>query len=154
MPTESESPRKKKHPWLVWAILAGLIMLLGVGVLVVALTTRVIHISGPQPITVEDVILTTGVDAQQEPVDQVAHFTPTIRTMYCVVKMSAPKPIPVVVRWYYQETLIGEESQTIDRTGVWWIRRTERPSFPEGPYRVEVYLYGYLVRTAHFTVGQ
>jgi hypothetical protein len=129
-----------------------LAVLLCIGSLAAAIITGSVWVSGPQPITITDVILTTGVDAQGQPIDDVTRFAPTVERIYCVVTVQAPKPINMGARWYYKDILIFEQAQTVDQRGYWWIRPTGE-AFPEGQYRVEIYLAKESSRTVYFTVG-
>lgn len=154
MHMDLEQSRKKTKTLRI--VLGGcfLTALVCVGSLVVALAAGFIRFSGLQPIIIEEVILTTEIDAQGMPVNQATHFAPTVEKIGCLVRVSAPKPIRVGVRWYYQDTLISDIPQVVDRANLWWLSRTSGDSFPEGQYRVEVYLINDLIRTVHFTVGQ
>jgi len=117
----------------------------------VAVTTRITRTSGT--VTITDVVLTSGIDAEGNPVDNVTRFDPTVGYICCVVKLTAPKPIRIGTRWYHEDTLIYEQAITEDRTGYWCIERTGE-AFPEGQYRVEVYLVERPERVIYFTVGQ
>ena len=154
MHTDPEQPQKKVKA--LWIVLGAcfLVVLVCASSLALALATGIIRFSGPQPITIEEVILTTEIDAQGVPVNQATHFAPTVEKIGCFVRVSAPKPISVGVRWYYQDKLISDAPQIVDRASLWWLSRTSGDSFPEGKYRVEVYLIKDPIRTVYFTIGQ
>lgn len=145
-----------KRPLWLWIGLGGclLIILVCVGGLVAAGLTGSIWVAGPQRITITSVILTTGVDAQGKPIDNVTHFASTVGRIYCVVTIDAPKPVQVGARWYYNNTLIYDQAITVDKSGYMALYRKDGTPFPEGQYRVEIYLVKETERTVYFTVGQ
>jgi hypothetical protein len=151
MATESSD----KKPVLLWVGLAGgfLVVILCVGALVAAGATGNIWFSHTG-IMITDVILTTGLDAQGRPVDNVTRFDPSVGRIYCVVTIDAPKPISLGMRWYFGDTLIMDQAQTVNNSGYMSIYRKDGTPFPEGQYRVEIYLAKEPSRTVYFTVGQ
>ncbi len=151
MATESAA----KKTGLLWIGLGGcfLVILLCVGGLAAAGATGKIWFSSSK-INIADVVLTTGLDAQGMPVDNVTQFAPTASRIYCVVTIDAPKPIFVGTRWYYNDTLIMDKGQTVDKSGYMSLYRKDGSPFPEGQYRVEIYLVKEPSRTVYFTVGQ
>lgn len=145
--------RSTKRSVLPWIGLGGglLAVCLCVGCLAVVVITRITRVSGT--VTITDVVLTSGIDAEGNPVDNVTQFDPTVDYICCVVTLSAPKPVHIGTRWYHEDTLIYEQAITEGRTGYWCIERTG-VAFSEGQYRVEVYLVERPERIVYFTVGQ
>jgi hypothetical protein len=152
MATEHSTNKRRA---LLWVGLGGclLVVLLCVGGLLIVGLTGGIWVSSPQPINITDVVLSTGVNDQGRPVDNVTRFAPTASRVYCTVQVSAPKPVHVGVRWYYQDALILDQAQTVDQIGHWMLYRDDGNPFDKGQYRVEVYLVERPSRTIYFTVG-
>lgn len=144
--------RSTKRPVLLWVGLGACLLVVLVCVCgLAALITKCTRVSGT--VTITDVILTTGIDAQGNPVDNVTQFDPTVDRICCVVTLSAPKPVHIGTRWYHEDTLVYEQAITEDHIGHWCIERIGA-TFPEGHYRVEVYLVERPERIVYFTVGQ
>ena len=149
------SDRYARSPVLLWLGLGGslVVILLCASGLVVTGAIGKIGLSSSK-ITITNIILTTGLDAQGRPIDNVTHFDPNVGRIYCVVTINAPKPINVGMRWYYNDTLIMDQSQTMNKSGYMSIYRKDGSSFPEGRYRVEIYLVRQPERIVYFIVGQ
>jgi hypothetical protein len=105
-----------------------------------------------KPITITNVFLTTGLDAQGNPLPAVEEFLKDQSRIYCIVTIQAPKPIRVGVRWFYQDRLFADQAQTISTTGIWFLESTAEQKFRAGQYRVEVYLIESALRTKNFSV--
>ncbi len=107
------------------------------------------------PIYIKDVILTTGLNADGSPVDDVTQFVPAQSRIYCVVKVEAP---PGPMRWwakgYYEDRLLRDAPLMFDKQGAWAIQVYPGQMFAEGQYRVEIYLDGSRkpAKVVYFTV--
>ncbi len=102
--------------------------------------------------SIDDIILTTGVDADYCPLDEVTAFS-SQNPFYCSLKVSNLQPGSTVTsRWYFAEQLIEEINYEV-RTGgsgcVGFELSSPNP-WPRGQYRVDVYLDARLERMATF----
>jgi hypothetical protein len=102
--------------------------------------------------SIDDIVLTTGLNADFCPLDEVTSFSPE-STFYCSLKVSNLRPGSTVSsRWYYAEQFIDEVDYEV-RTGGSGCVGFELSSpdpWPRGRYRVEIYLNGRLEREAAF----
>ena len=143
-----------KKPALLWIGLGScfLLVVLCAGSLVAGGFTGKIWTSA-QRVTITNVVLTSGLDAQGRPIDSDVQFDPFVGRIYCVVTIDAPRPIYVGTRWYYDDTLIMDAHQTISESGYMLLYRKDGSPFPQGQYRVEVYLVKEAERIVYFKVG-
>ena len=144
------SPPQRQSRWRRISVgcLMALALVCGLSLLIV----RIERTAGT--ITITEVILTTGFDAQGQPLAQANQFSPEQPRIYCVVKVSAPKPVNVGVRWFYSNEIIADEVVIVDGQHAWHIQPPAGQVFQEGVYRVEVYLVKEPVRTVYFSVGK
>jgi len=149
----TEHSTKKSVPLWIGLGSCLLVVILCGGGLVAAGATGKMWTSA-QRVTITSVVLTTGLDALGRPVDNITRFDPTASRIYCVVTIDASRPIYVGTRWYYNDTLIMDKGQTVDKSGYMSIYRMDGTPLPEGQYRVEIYLVKQPERTVYFTVGQ
>lgn len=146
---ESAPSRKSRVFWFVVGC-AGLSILCTLAIVAIGATMRIERTSGS--ITITDVYLTTGLDAQGQPLPATTQFPPGQPRIYCVVTISAPKPVNVGVRWFYGDELIFDSMALVDGRRAYFIEPPPGKVFSEGEYRVEVYLVKDPVRVIHFSV--
>lgn len=104
--------------------------------------------------SIDDIVLTTALDADYCPVDQVTTFTPE-GAFYCSVMASNLRTGSAVAsRWYYGEQFVEEINYQVQEGGSGCVgfELTSPNPWPRGGYRVEVYLDGHLERSATFAV--
>jgi hypothetical protein len=104
--------------------------------------------------SVDDIVLTTSLDADFCPVDDVTTFSPN-GALNCSVKVTnLHTGSTLTSRWYYGEQFIQEINYRIQAGGHGCVgfELTSPNPWPRGGYRVEVYLDGQLQRTAMFAV--
>ena len=106
------------------------------------------------PSSVDDIVLTTSLNADYCPIDEVTTFTPN-GPFYCSVKVSNLRSgTAVASRWYYGEQFIEEINYEVQEGGHGCVgfELTSPNPWPRGGYRVEIYLDGHLERMATFAV--
>jgi hypothetical protein len=106
-----------------------------------------------EPITITDVVLTTGITSQLQPLDSVTRFPFTQPRIYCLISISSPKPVNVGVRWYYEGNLIYDDKAIVENSRAFYIEPLPGNDFKPGKYKVEVYLVNEALRTMEFTVS-
>jgi hypothetical protein len=76
--------------------------------------------------------------------------------IYCVVYISSPQPVTLKANWYANNKLIRTDSMSVKDFGVFFIERDENGLFPEGKYRIDIYLYDFSepVKTIEFTINK
>lgn len=105
-------------------------------------------------VTISDVVLTTAINPDLSPVDNVTHFAPSAPRIWCVITLQTNRAVPIGVRWYHGDTLVRDDMIRTDKKVIAsFVEPGEGRSFPEGQYRVEVYMVKEPLRTVYFTVG-
>jgi hypothetical protein len=105
--------------------------------------------------SVDEIALTTALDADYCPTDEVTTFDPD-SPFYCSVKVSNLRAGAMVAsRWYFGEQFIEEISYQVQQGGEGCVGfEVSSPNrWPRGGYRVEIYLDGHLERIATFAVS-
>ncbi len=105
--------------------------------------------------SVDDIALTTALDADYCPTDEVTTFDP-IQPFYCSVRVSNLRAGAMVAsRWYFGEQFIEEINYQVQEGGRGCVgfELTSPNRWPRGGYRVEIYLDGHLERIASFAVS-
>lgn len=105
--------------------------------------------------SIDDIVLTMGLDADYCPLDLVSTF-PVDSPFYCSVKVSNLRSGSTVTsRWYFGEQLVEEINYQVQTGGFGCVgfELTNPGPWPRGGYRVEVYLDGHLERIATFAVS-
>ena len=130
----------------------------GMGGRLVALAALAVVVSACSVIaggsSVDDIVLTTAMDADYCPIDEISSFSPN-GPFNCSVKVSGLRTGSTLTsRWYYGEQFIEEITYQIQAGGNGCVgfELTSPNPWPRGGYRVEVYLDGQLERTATFAV--
>jgi hypothetical protein len=103
-------------------------------------------------VTISDVVLTSGVTADLAPVDDVDHFDSSVPYIWCLVTLQTDQPVSIGARWYYGDTLVRDDRLHTDGVAAFAVEPGGGHSFPEGQYRVEIYLVEEPLRTVYFTV--
>jgi len=103
------------------------------------------------PYSIDEVILTSELDQDGQPVNNLTKFTPS-QTINCWVGIRGIKGL-IGMRWYYQDQLVyngygATEWQQIST----YIRSTPPQLLPKGQYRVEIYTVEKPHETVYFTV--
>jgi hypothetical protein len=104
--------------------------------------------------SIDDIVLTTALDSDYCPVDEVTIF-PQDTSFYCSVMVSNLRAGSMVAsRWYHGEQDIEEISYEVEEGGSGCVgfELTNPNPWPRGGYRVEVYLNANLERAATFDV--
>lgn len=104
--------------------------------------------------SIDDIVLTSALDADYCPVDEVTTFS-LHDPFYCSVKATNLQPGSTVTsRWYFGSEFIEEINYEVQTGGFGCVgfELTSSNSWPRGGYRVEIYLDGHLERTATFAV--
>ncbi len=110
-------------------------------------------IIGDSP-SIDDIVLTTALDASYCPVDDVTTFPPE-SPFYCSVKVSDLRIGSTLrSRWYFGEQFVEEINYEVQAGGSGCVgfELTSPNPWPRGGYRVEVYLNDQLERMATFAV--
>ena len=130
----------------------------GMGGRLVALAALAVVVSACSVIaggsSVDDIVLTTAMDADYCPIDEITTFSPN-GPFNCSVKVSNLRTGSTLTsRWYYGEQFIEEINYQIQAGGHGCVgfELTSPSPWPRGGYRVEVYLDGQLERMAMFAV--
>lgn len=104
--------------------------------------------------SIDDVVLTTTLDSDYCPLDEVTTFSAN-SPIYCSVQVTNLRPGSTVTsRWYYGPQFIQEISYRVEAGGHGCVgfELTSPNQWPRGGYRVEIYLDGKMERTATFAV--
>jgi hypothetical protein len=108
------------------------------------------------PVRVTDVDLGLGLGADKRVKDKTDQFSPS-ETIYLSVKTEGAAPTATLkTRWSFQDgQVVHEASQTIAPTGtaVTEFHVSNAAGWPNGSYKVEVFLNGSSVETENFKVG-
>lgn len=107
-----------------------------------------------ESITITDVVLTTGITEQLQPLDSVTRFSIKQPRIYSLISISSSKPINVGVRWYYEDDLIYDDRAIVEDKRAFYIEPLPGGQFKPGRYKVEVYLVDEALRTMEFTVSK
>jgi hypothetical protein len=105
--------------------------------------------------SIDDIALTTALDADYCPVDDVTTFSPK-GAFYCSVAASNLREGSTVTsRWYFGGEFIEEINYEVQTGGFGCVgfELTSPNAWPRGGYRVEIYLDGNLERMARFAVA-
>jgi hypothetical protein len=142
------------HPWLPWLLGGcGLALVFACAAAILLLVFGTFRLTASEgTVTISKFYLTTGLDAEGEPLPPTTEFRSTQETIYAIVSVSAPKPINVGVRWFQGETLIYDARDMVEGSRFFWISPPPGASFEPGQYRAEVYLVSDPVRTVEFTI--
>jgi len=84
----------------------------------------------------------------------VDRFPPETPRIYCIVKVVAPKPVHVGIRWIYEDEVIFVDEGTFNGDYGFYISPLPGEQFREGNYRVEIFLIEETIKSADFTVGR
>ncbi len=104
--------------------------------------------------SINDIVLTTALDADYCPVDDVT-VSAADRPFYCSVQVSNLRTGSTVTsRWYFGEQFIEEINYQVEAGGFGCVgfELTSPNHWPKGGYRVEVYLNGHFERSTTFAV--
>jgi hypothetical protein len=105
-------------------------------------------------IWLDDPIITSGLDADGEPVDEIEVFTSPVNRVHCFLRIRGPDQVQLGVRWYYQDDLIWTDTMNFGqkrKASVFLARDGDKP-FPPGDYRCEIYAVEDTLRIAHFRI--
>lgn len=104
--------------------------------------------------SIDDIVLTSALDADYCPVDEVTTFSSS-SPFYCSARVSNLQAGSTVTsRWYHAGQLVEEINYLVQAGGHGCVgfELTREHAWPRGGYRVEVYLDGKLQRMATFAV--
>jgi hypothetical protein len=136
----------------IWEVALGMgVRTLGAAALAIAVTACSV-MGGAS--SVDDIALTTTLDGDFCPIDEVNTFSSN-GAFYCSVKVTNLRTGSTVSsRWYYGEQFIEEVNYQVQSGGNGCVgfELTSPNPWPRGGYRVEIYLDGNLERTATFAV--
>ncbi len=136
----------------IWDVTLGvLVRTLGAAALAVAVTACGV-MGGAS--SIDDIVLTTTLDADFCPIDEVNTFSAN-GALHCSVKVTNLRTGSTVTsRWFYGEQFIEEINYQVQSGGNGCVgfELTSPNPWPRGGYRVEIYLDGNLERTATFAV--
>jgi hypothetical protein len=108
-----------------------------------------------EALTVTDVKLGTGVDADMRITDETDDFSPTDRIHVSVTTNGTAPSATLTARWLYQDgQVVDESTQTIAPRGQasTEFHISQANGLPAGDYRVVILLNGNEVETEEFTV--
>jgi hypothetical protein len=108
-----------------------------------------------EAVSVTDVKLGTGVDADMRITDEKDDFSPTDRIHVSVTTSGTATSATLTARWLYQDgQVVDESTQTIAPTGPssTEFHISQANGLPAGDYRVVILLNGNEVETKEFTV--
>jgi hypothetical protein len=105
----------------------------------------------------EDVVLTSKLDASGWPIDQVSSFSSTIDRIYCFLNIRGVFGLPmggvIVVKWYYgPEQIRAHYFDTNSKPAILWIEPRNNEDFRLGHYTIEVFINQKLVRSVEFEI--
>ena len=109
-------------------------------------------------IYIDDVVLTSGLDASGYPINQMSRFEAGIRQIYCFIDVKGVFRFPmtgyILVRWYYEgEQIRAHYFQTDSEPAILSIETTDSEPLRPGRYSLEVYIRQTLIETVEFQVS-
>lgn len=106
-----------------------------------------------QPITVDTIQLGRSLNTDQSIASQTTTFKPN-ETVYVAALNSARGYGVISVKWYMGAQMLSEREKKVDFSGAGAteFNISSATGFPEGDYRVEVFLDGTSVGTRNFNV--
>jgi len=140
-----------KSKWIKYSFLA-LICFITLSILVWFVVSNLKIRLSTGTIEITDIVLTTGLDSQGKPLQYESRFSTAQARIYCVIFISSPKPVNVIVWWYFQDQLIFEDAAVVNQWRAFYIEPLQGMEFPEGDYRVEISLVNIPVRVVYFSV--
>jgi hypothetical protein len=105
-------------------------------------------------ITITDIVMTSELDEEGQPVSATTYFSADQPRIYCHVTVSSPKPVNVGIRWYREGELIFVDSALVNGWRAFYIEPLPGEQFQEGNYKVEIYFVEKSVREIEFTIGK
>ena len=104
------------------------------------------------PITITEVVMTTGLDSQGRPLSNQSRFPPDQPRILCYISISSPAPARIGIRWYHEDELLLDKINEVSGNAVSYIQPRPGHLFQEGEYRVEIYFVKEAVKTINFSV--
>lgn len=106
-----------------------------------------------QPITVDTIQIGRSLNADQSVASQTTTFKPN-ETVYVSALNNARGHGTISVKWYMGQQLLSEREKQVkfQGAGATEFNIASASGFPDGAYRVEVFLDGTLVGTRNFDV--
>ncbi len=103
---------------------------------------------------IDEPAVATAVDDRGGPIDPTTSFRATDQRIYCTVAIRGPDGVRLGARWYYGDKLIYDKMLDLGklRRATWWLEMGPGQKFPEGKYRIEIYVVKDPVRTVTFEV--
>ena len=120
-----------------------------------ALLAAVLTAGCSQPITISTIQLGRSLNADQSIASQTTTFKPN-ETVYVSALNGARGYGTISVKWYMGEQLLSEREKKVDFSGAGAteFNISSATGFPEGNYRVEVFLDGTSVGSRNFNVAK
>lgn len=111
-----------------------------------------------EPVSIENIILSGGVDANGNPTPESSSFNIGTKEIYLVIKLSNMKNSDnISVKWTYLDKGLEIDSKSFtpekNYTGSHTFKIIMSEGFPYGNYEVRVFLNGIQIRTIPFNVG-
>lgn len=120
----------------------------------VACARSVFNIQG---IYVEELVVTSSLDEDGRPVDDIEVFYDDMDRIYCFAKVPALSNEILQAQWYYEDNLIGTVENTVSTQGnvSWFLSQPiDQPLFPKGQYRCQIYYEGVQLKRISFRVEE
>jgi len=131
----AKPPGKSRRVWVALGIAAG-----GIIVIVVVLLAMLPGFS--QPATLQNIVMTTGLDLDGAPVDNVTEYPLGTRSFICSFYYSGSAEA-LEWEWYGPQGLLGErQREVMTEEGYYWVRydHPEELFFSVGNYKLLLYL--------------
>lgn len=108
------------------------------------------------PVWIDELIVTSGFDADGEPIDQVEVLGPDVSRVYCFARITGPNQVQMGIRWYHEDQLIWTDVMAFGtgRTKAVFLAREGDQPFPPGNYRCEIYAVEKALQEARFRVEE
>ncbi len=108
------------------------------------------------PVYIDEPVTARGVDSDDNPIDLTRDFRATDKRIYCTVPIRGPDGVRLGARWYYGDKLIYDKMLDLGklRRATWWLEMQPGQKFPQGNYRIEIYLIKDPVKVVTFKVTE
>jgi hypothetical protein len=106
------------------------------------------------PIWIDEAVITGEIDKQGKPVGESSVFPPDQPIIYCYVAGRGSDNIPVRLKWYHEDTLLGDQTISLGpaRHNYGYLKLKPGKQWPLGKYRVEVGLVDGAIETVEFSI--
>lgn len=106
------------------------------------------------PVWIDKMVITSGIDANGDPIDEVEVFPQGIKRVNCFIAIRGPENVQLGVRWFRDDQLLGQGAIPFgtQRKNYAFVAGPENGPLMPGTYRCEVFAIQEPLRSASFRV--